>query len=65
MHQHTTRAVALAALLAAVVAGSAACGPKGYKSCADAQKAGAAPLHRGGTGWNPKLDGDGDGTACE
>jgi hypothetical protein len=36
-----------------------------YGSCDEAKKAGAAPLHRGDAGWNPKLDRDGDGVACE
>lgn len=65
MHRNNTRAVALAALLAAVVVGGAACGPKGYMSCSDAEKAGATPLHQDDTGWNPELDADGDGVACE
>lgn len=36
-----------------------------YKSCADAKRAGAAPLHRGDPGYRPELDRDGDGIACE
>ncbi len=35
-----------------------------YASCAAAEAAGAAPLHSGDPGWNPKLDRDHDGTAC-
>ncbi|AZN43876.1 phospholipase D-like domain-containing protein [Paenibacillus albus] len=36
-----------------------------YKSCAEVRKAGKAPLHKGDPGYNRKLDGDGDGVACE
>ncbi|WP_369635335.1 excalibur calcium-binding domain-containing protein, partial [Nocardia sp. JMUB6875] len=36
-----------------------------YKSCADAKRAGAAPLHRGDPGYRAELDRDGDGIACE
>ncbi|WP_227698530.1 excalibur calcium-binding domain-containing protein [Sphingomonas hengshuiensis] len=36
-----------------------------YASCADARKAGAAPIRRGDTGYSAKLDRDGDGVACE
>jgi phosphatidylserine/phosphatidylglycerophosphate/cardiolipin synthase-like enzyme len=36
-----------------------------YASCAAARKAGAAPLRRGDPGYSAKLDGDGDGVACE
>jgi hypothetical protein len=41
------------------------CPGGGYPSCDEARKAGAAPLHRGDQGWNPKLDRDNDGTACD
>lgn len=36
-----------------------------YPDCDTAQSAGVAPLRRGDSGWNPELDGDGDGVACE
>ena len=36
-----------------------------YKNCRAAWNAGAAPLHRGDPGYRPKMDGDGDGIACE
>lgn len=36
-----------------------------YKNCAAARAAGAAPLHAGEPGYRSKLDGDGDGVACE
>lgn len=36
-----------------------------YSSCAAARAAGAAPLYRGQPGYSSKLDGDGDGIACE
>lgn len=36
-----------------------------YKNCTAAWDAGAAPLYRGDPGYRPKLDGDGDGVACE
>ncbi|WP_442957866.1 excalibur calcium-binding domain-containing protein [Phenylobacterium sp.] len=43
----------------------AAPGPKAFQSCAAARAAGAAPMSRGDPGYNPNLDGDGDGLACE
>jgi Excalibur calcium-binding domain len=36
-----------------------------YANCADAWRAGAAPLHRGQPGYRRALDGDGNGVACE
>lgn len=36
-----------------------------YRSCAAARAAGAAPMRRGQPGYNPDLDGDRDGIACE
>lgn len=36
-----------------------------YRNCAEARAAGAAPLHRGQPGYDPRMDGDGDGIACE
>lgn len=36
-----------------------------YRSCAQARAAGAAPMYRGQAGYNPNLDGDADGIACE
>lgn len=36
-----------------------------YKNCAAARAAGAAPLYVGEPGYRPKMDGDGDGVACE
>lgn len=36
-----------------------------FYSCKAARAAGAAPMHRGSAGYNPNLDGDGDGIACE
>ena len=36
-----------------------------FVTCAAARAAGAAPLRKGQAGYNPKLDGDGDGVACE
>jgi hypothetical protein len=40
-----------------------AAGP--FANCTAAWAAGAAPLHIGDPGYAPKLDGDGDGIACE
>lgn len=37
----------------------------GFRSCAAARAAGAAPMRRGEPGYNPRLDGDNDGIACE
>lgn len=36
-----------------------------YQNCAAARAAGAAPLYAGEPGYRPKMDGDGDGVACE
>lgn len=36
-----------------------------FRSCAAARAAGAAPVYRGSPGYNPMLDGDDDGIACE
>jgi endonuclease YncB( thermonuclease family) len=36
-----------------------------FRTCAEAWKAGAAPVRRGEPGYNPNLDGDHDGVACE
>lgn len=36
-----------------------------WRSCAAARAAGAAPVYRGQPGYNPNLDGDSDGIACE
>lgn len=36
-----------------------------YANCSEAKAAGAAPLYRGEPGYRSKLDGDGDGVACE
>lgn len=36
-----------------------------FPSCAAAESVGATPLFRGESGYNPDLDGDGDGVACE
>ncbi|GAA4730857.1 DUF1524 domain-containing protein [Modestobacter marinus] len=36
-----------------------------FPNCEAARAAGAAPLHRGDPGWSDRMDGDGDGTACE
>lgn len=36
-----------------------------YATCAQARAAGAAPLYEGDPGYNPRLDRDKDGVACE
>lgn len=36
-----------------------------YRNCAEARRAGAAPLRRGQPGYGTHMDGDGDGIACE
>lgn len=36
-----------------------------FKTCAEARAAGKTPVLRGEGGYNPKLDGDGDGKMCE
>ncbi|MEZ7239327.1 DUF1524 domain-containing protein [Rhodococcus sp. GXMU-t2271] len=36
-----------------------------YRNCAEARAAGAAPLYAGQPGYSEKMDGDGDGVACE
>ena len=40
--------------------------PQGpFPDCAAVRAAGAAPIREGEPGWNPDLDGDGDGVGCE
>lgn len=36
-----------------------------YANCDAVRAAGAAPIHRGDPGWEPKFDRDGDGVGCE
>ena len=36
-----------------------------YRNCAEARRAGAAPLRRGEPGYGAHMDGDSDGIACE
>ena len=36
-----------------------------YANCAEARKAGAAPVRRGDPGYGPHLDRDNDGIGCE
>jgi endonuclease YncB( thermonuclease family) len=36
-----------------------------FRNCAQARAAGMAPMYRGQPSYNPNLDGDGDGIACE
>ena len=36
-----------------------------YRNCAAARAAGAAPIHIGEPGYEPRLDADNDGIACE
>jgi micrococcal nuclease len=43
----------------------AANGAYRFRSCAAARAAGVAPMRRGDGAYNPNLDGDGDGIACE
>ncbi|NBD25838.1 phospholipase D-like domain-containing protein [Paenibacillus glycinis] len=40
-------------------------GVTAFASCAEAKAAGKAPLHKGDPGYSAKMDGDGDGVACE
>jgi hypothetical protein len=39
--------------------------PGAFADCTQAREAGAAPLRRGEPGYDPSMDGDGDGVACE
>lgn len=39
--------------------------PTGFRSCEAARDAGASPVRKGDPGFNPDLDRDGDGVACE
>lgn len=57
---HATRRVKSGAVATKSVGSGSA-----FRSCAEARAAGAAPLRRGQSGYNPKLDRDGDGVACE
>lgn len=36
-----------------------------WRGCNDARAAGTAPIYRGEPGFRDKMDGDGDGIACE
>ena len=36
-----------------------------YRTCADAEAAGVAPIERGESGYRSALDRDGDGLACD
>ncbi|SFT93976.1 Excalibur calcium-binding domain-containing protein [Geodermatophilus amargosae] len=36
-----------------------------YANCTEVKAAGAAPIHPGDPGWQPKFDRDGDGVGCE
>ncbi|MNY85791.1 Sporulation-specific extracellular nuclease precursor [compost metagenome] len=36
-----------------------------YNNCAEVRAVGAAPIRKGDIGYSSKLDGDGDGIACE
>jgi hypothetical protein len=40
-------------------------GGAGYKNCDDVRAHGAAPIHPGDPGWQPKFDRDHDGVGCE
>jgi hypothetical protein len=61
----TPDAAYVAAEPAASAPAPAAPGDVTYENCAAARAAGAAPLREGDPGYATKLDGDGDGTACE
>lgn len=56
------RIVVVVACVAILAAG---CFPSRFESCDEAEANGAAPLLEGDDGWNPALDRDGDGVACE
>jgi hypothetical protein len=45
--------------------GGLVAGSNPFRSCAAARAAGAAPVYQGSPGYNPNLDGDADGIACE
>jgi hypothetical protein len=64
MHKITV-GLACAALALPAFALSTAPIAGAYRSCAEAQAAGAAPLYAGQPGYSRKLDRDGDGVACE
>nr|WP_245900346.1 excalibur calcium-binding domain-containing protein [Geodermatophilus normandii] len=40
-------------------------GGPAYANCTAVRAAGAAPIHAGDPGWDPKFDRDGDGVGCE
>jgi len=59
-------ASAAAPMVVPMVGGGAGAPSRGmYRSCAAARAAGAAPMRIGTPGYNPRLDGDSDGIACE
>ncbi|MDN5703049.1 MAG: excalibur calcium-binding domain-containing protein, partial [Micrococcales bacterium] len=64
--QSSTRAPAESAPQPAQEPAPAPAAPGGaFANCSEARAAGAAPLHRGMPGYAPRMDGDGDGVACE
>jgi len=60
-----TRATSLSRSRAAAEAPQPTADVSPYRSCRAARAAGAAPMYRGAPGYNPNLDGDHDGVACE
>lgn len=51
--------------LPATEADNASAGDVVFANCTQAREAGAAPLREGEPSYRPRLDGDGDGVACE
>lgn len=58
------RVVLLASIVLILLTGCLDTSPE-FESCLAVWKSNAGPIHRGESGWNPDLDSDGDGTACE
>lgn len=55
----------LVALAAALLLTGCPATTDGFPTCEAAEAASAAPVRSGDPGWNPDLDRDGDGVACE
>jgi PBP1b-binding outer membrane lipoprotein LpoB len=58
------RTLLAVAALALVLTGCGSDAGTYYSNCTAAEKAGAAPLHKGDAGYRKGLDRDGDGVAC-
>lgn len=59
------RRIAILGLLAVALAPPLRAQGSEFRTCAEARAAGLSDIPRGGHGYGPHLDRDGDGIACE